>query len=63
MKVVGNNKTIILPPIIPILLIHKFKVRRIVKKLTLRYHMMIKKGNTLFTLTSEEQKQNVDLWK
>ena len=49
-----DNKDISLPIVITILIIHKYRIRRIMNKPTLRFLEMIMKGNTWFSLTLEK---------
>ena len=53
-RILINNKRIRPPPIMTILIMHKNKVGRIMSKPTLWFHIVIKKGNTWYSLMPEK---------
>ena len=58
-KILVNNKEIRIPPVITVLVIYKYKVRRIMNKPTLSFHMMIKKGYTWLSLPLEKTTKGI----
>ena len=54
-KMLVDNKKIMLPSVITIVVIQKYEIRRIMNKPFLKFNVMIKRKATWFSLTPEKQ--------